>query len=102
MVMLMNKKSIIKFFLKYILPPILIMVFLTIYNYLMDGGITPFNKGHIIIFLGFFFITSFFWAMTEAIQISFENFLGADWKEKIVFILIAVFLIALYKISGRI
>ena len=98
----MNKKSIIKFFLKYILPPILIMIFLTIYNYLMDGGITPFNKGHIIIFLGFFFLTSFFWAMTEAVQISFENFLGADWKEKIVFILIAVFLIALYKISGRI
>ena len=102
MVMLMNKKSIIKFFLKYILPPILIMIFLTIYNYLMDGGITPFNKGHIIIFLGFFFITSFFWAMTEAVQISFENFLNTDWKGKIVFILIAVFLIVLYKISGRI
>ena len=100
--MLMNKKSIIKFFLKYILPPILIMVFLTIYNYLMGGGITPFNKGHIIIFLGFFFITSFFWAMTEAVQISFENFLNTDWKGKIVFILIAVFLIVLYKISGRI
>ena len=98
----MNKKSLIKFFLKYILPPILIMIFLTIYNYLMDGGITPFNKGHIIIFLGFFFITSFFWAMTEAVQISFENFLNTDWKGKIVFILIAVFLIVLYKISGRI
>lgn len=67
------------------------MVFLTIYNYLMGGGITPFNKGHIIIFLGFFFITSFFWAMTEAVQISFENFLNADWKGKIIFILIAVF-----------
>ena len=100
--MLMNKKSLIKFFLKYILPPILIMIFLTIYNYLMGGGITSFNKGHIIIFLGFFFITSFFWAMTEAVQISFENFLSADWKGKIVFILIAVFLIVLYKISGRI
>ena len=78
------------------------MIFLTIYNYLMGGGITPFNKGHIIIFLGFFFITSFFWAMTEAVQISFENFLNTDWKGKIVFILIAVFLIVLYKISGRI
>lgn len=100
--MLMNKKSLIKFFLKYILPPILIMIFLTIYNYLMGGGITSFNKGHIIIFLGFFFITSFFWAMTEAVQISFENFLNTDWKGKIVFILIAVFLIVLYKISGRI
>lgn len=98
----MNKKSLIKFFLKYILPPILIMIFLTIYNYLMGGGITSFNKGHIIIFLGFFFITSFFWAMTEAVQISFENFLNTDWKGKIVFILIAVFLIVLYKISGRI
>lgn len=98
----MNKKSLIKFFLKYILPPILIMIFLTIYNYLMGGGITSFNKGHIIIFLGFFFITSFFWAMIEAVQISFENFLNTDWKGKIVFILIAVFLIVLYKISGRI
>ena len=96
--MLMNKKSLIKFFLKYILPPILIMIFLTIYNYLMDGGITPFNKGHIIIFLGFFFITSFFWAMTEAVQISFENFLNTDWKGKIVFILIAVFLLSLIHI----
>ena len=100
--MLMNKKSLIKFFLKYILPPILIMIFLTIYNYLMGGGITSFNKGHIIIFLGFFFITSFFWAITEAVQISFENFLNTDWKGKIIFILIAVFLIVLYKISGRI
>ena len=98
----MNKKSLIKFFLKYMLPPVLIIVFLTIYNYLMGGGITSFNKGHIIIFLGLFFITSFFWAMTEAVQISFENFLSADWKGKIVFILIAVFLIVLYKISGRI
>lgn len=98
----MNKKSLIKFFLKYMLPPVLIIVFLTIYNYLMGGGIIPFNKGHIIIFLGLFFITSFFWAMTEAVQISFENFLSADWKGKIVFILIAVFLIVLYKISGRI
>ena len=86
--MLMNKKSIIKFFLKYILPPILIMIFLTIYNYLMGGGITPFNKGHIIIFLGFFFITSFFWAMTEAVQICFENLHYTDWKGKIVFFLI--------------
>lgn len=40
--------------------------------------------------------------MTEDVQISFENFLSADWKGKIVFILTAVFLIALYKISGRI
>ncbi len=40
--------------------------------------------------------------MTEAVQISFENFLNTDWKGKIIFILIAVFLIVLYKISGRI
>lgn len=40
--------------------------------------------------------------MTEAVQISFEDFLSADWKGKIVFILIAIFLIVLYKISGRI
>ena len=98
----MNKKSLIKFFLKYMLPPVLIIVFLTIYNYIKTGILITLNFDVLLIFLGLFFVTSFFWAMTEAVQISFEDFLSADWKGKIVFILIAVFLIVLYKISGRI
>ena len=98
----MNKKSLIKFFLKYMLPPVLIIVFLTIYNYIKTGILITLNFDVLLIFLGLFFVTSFFWAMTEAVQISFENFLNTDWKGKIVFILIAVFLIVLYKISGRI
>ena len=98
----MNKKSLIKFFLKYILPPILVIIFLTIYNYIKTGILITLNFDVLLIFLGLFFITSFFWAMTEAVQISFEDFLSADWKGKIVFILIAIFLIVLYKISGRI
>lgn len=98
----MNKKNIIKFLLKYILPPILIILFLDIYNYLMGGGIPPLNFGLFVIFLGFFFITSFFWAMTEAIGITLKNFFDSDWKGRIVFIIIAVALIVLYKASGRI
>lgn len=98
----MNKKSLTKFFLKYILPPILVIIFLTIYNYIKTGIIITLNFDVLLIFLGLFFVTSFFWAMTEAVQISFEDFLSADWKGKIVFILIAIFLIVLYKISGRI
>ena len=98
----MNKKSLIKFFLKYILPPILVIIFLTIYNYIKTGILITLNFDVFLIFLGLFFVTSFFWAMTEAVQISFEDFLSADWKGKIVFILIAIFLIVLYKISGRI
>lgn len=101
-VVVMSKKNIIKFLLKYILPTILIMIFLTIYNYLMGGGITPFNKGHIIIFLGFLFLVIMFWGIFEAYQITLENFCKSNWKGKIVFILIAIFLIVLYKISGRI
>lgn len=101
-VVTMNKKSLIKFFLKYILPPILVIIFLTIYNYIKTGILITLNFDVLLIFLGLFFVTSFFWAMTEAVQISFEDFLSADWKGKIVFILIAIFLIVLYKISGRI
>lgn len=33
----MNKKSLIKFFLKYILPPILIIIYFTISGYLKTG-----------------------------------------------------------------
>lgn len=98
----MNKKNLINFLLKYILPPILVIIFLTIYNYIKTGIIITLNFDVLLIFLGLFFVTSFFWAMTEAVQISFEDFLSADWKGKIVFILIAIFLIVLYKISGRI
>ena len=83
----MNKKSLIKFFLKYILPPVLIIVFLDTWNYIKTGKTPSLDLGLLVIFLGFFFITSFFWAMTEAVQISFEDFLSADWKGKIVFIL---------------
>lgn len=97
----MDKKNIIKFLLKYILPPILIILFLAIYN-LMGGGIPPINFGLFVIFLGFFFITSFFWAMTEAIGITLKNFFDSDWKGRTIFIIIAVALIVLYKASGRI
>ncbi|WP_298059869.1 hypothetical protein [uncultured Fusobacterium sp.] len=98
----MNKKKLINFLLKYILPPILIIIYFTISGYLKTGIIAPLSWDILILFLGLFFVTSFFWAMTEAVQISFEDFLSADWKGKIVFILIAIFLIVLYKISGRI
>lgn len=98
----MNKKSLMKFFLKYILPPILIIVYFTISTYLKTGIIVSLNWDILILFLGLIFVTSFFWAMTEAVQISFENFFSADWKGKAVFVLIAIILIVLYKISGRI
>ena len=98
----MNKKSLIKFFLKYILPPILVIIFLTIYNYIKTGILITLNFDVLLIFLGFFFITSFFWAMTEAIGITLKDFFDSDWKGRIIFIIIAVALIILYKASGRI
>ena len=101
-VTIMNKKSLIKFFLKFILPPILIIVCLDIYNYMKVGIMLPLNLDMLVLFLCFFVVTSFCWAMIEALQISFENFLNSDWKGRIVFIIIAAALITLYKISGRI
>lgn len=98
----MNKKNVIKFLLKYILPPILVIIFLTIYNYIKTGILITLNFDVLLIFLGFFFITSFFWAMTEAIGITLKDFFDSDWKGRIIFIIIAVALIILYKASGRI
>lgn len=98
----MNRKTQIKFFLKYILPPILIIIFLDIYNYIKMGKIPQLNFELFIIFLGFFFITSFFWAMTETVQVSLENFINSNLKEKIVFILIILILIFLYKSTNKI
>ena len=98
----MNKKNIIKFLLKYILPPILIIIYFTISGYLKTGIIAPLSWDMFILFLGLFFITSFFWAMTEAIGITLKDFLDSDWKGRIVFIIIAVALIILYKASSRI
>lgn len=98
----MNKKSLMKFFLKYILPPILTIISLDVWNYIKTGRTPSLDLSVLVLFLGFFFIISFFWAMTEAVQISFENFFSADWKGKAVFVLIAIILIVLYKISGRI
>lgn len=98
----MNKKNIIKFLLKYILPPILIILFLDMWNYIKTGRTPSLDLGLLVIFLGFFFITSFFWAMTEAIGITLKDFFDSDWKGRIIFIIIAVALIILYKASGRI
>lgn len=98
----MNKKNLTSFLLKYILPPILIIIFLDVCNYIKTGKTPSLDFGLFVIFLGFFFITSFFWAMTQAVQINFEDFFNSDWKGKLVFIIIAIILITLYKVSGRI
>ena len=98
----MNKKNLINFLLKYILPPILIIIFLDVYNYIKTGKIPSLDFGLFVIFLGFFFITSFFWAMIQDVQISFEDFFNSNWKGKLVFIIITIILITLYKVSGRI
>ena len=98
----MNKKSLIKFFLKYMLPPVLIIVFLDTWNYITTGKTPSLDLGLLVLFLGFFFITSFFWAMTKAIGITLKDFFDSDWKGRIIFIIIAVALIILYKASGRI
>lgn len=59
-VVTMNKKSLIKFFLKYILPPILIIIYFTISGYLKTGIIASLSWDILILFLGLFFVTSFF------------------------------------------
>ena len=96
------KKNLIKFFLKYILPTFIIQGSFLIYTYFDLGYIVPFGFHRVVIFLGILFIVSMFWALVYQLEITGEELLKADWRKRLVFIVVAIIVIYLFKAGGRI
>ena len=91
-----------KLFLKYLLPPFIIMGFLTLKTYLELNFIAPFNSGHIIIYLALLLGTFIFWALLDYFQEVTGMIMKENWIGRIIFILGVLAMIYLYKINGRI
>lgn len=95
-------KNLKNFLIKYILPTLCIQIIFLIYTYITVGYIAPFGSHRIIIFLGILFLVSMFWAFLYYIQDAFGEFMDETWIGRIVFILVALAIFYLFKITGKI
>lgn len=95
-------KNFKNFLIRYILPTLFVMGGLTLHSYYTMNFIAPFNRGHIIIFLGILFLVSMFWAFLYYIQDAVGEFMDEAWVGRIAFVLVAIAVFYLFKITGKI
>lgn len=91
-----------KLLLKNILPSILEITFLKLHTYLTTGKIVPIQSSTIQLFFIFLIVTFIFWELLNYFQEITGMVMKEDWLGRIVFIIVALVLIYLYKATGRI
>ncbi|MGL5581834.1 MAG: hypothetical protein ACRDCE_12890 [Cetobacterium sp.] len=98
----MKNKKTKDFILKYALPSLVLELLFILYYYLKYGDITPFNYAHILLYFLIMFGVSAFWAFLWYLQDTVGIVMKSNLIGKIVFILIALGVIYIYKSTGKI
>ena len=91
-----------KFILKSVIPALLLIIGFVIYTYLTTGYISPFGSHHIILFIIALVGISLFWGFLEYAQKVTGDLMEGSWSQRIIFIIVALVMIYLYKSTGRI
>lgn len=98
----MKNKKIKEFILKYALPSLIIEIILIVSYYLKHNYIAPFGIYDILLYFLIMFGVSAFWAFLWYLQDTVGIVMKSSLIGKIVFILIALGVIYLYKSTGKI
>ncbi|MGL4934603.1 MAG: hypothetical protein ACRC51_03940 [Cetobacterium sp.] len=94
-------KKIRDFFMKYFIPSLIIFIIFLIDTYLTNGHLTGAISSYVIIFLFFLFLVTMFWAFLYYFQETVGEVMEKGTIGIIVFIIIALVVIYLYKSTGR-
>lgn len=95
-------KKIRDFFIKYFIPSLIIFIIFLIDTYLTNGDLTGAISSYIIIFLFILFLVTMFWAFLYYFQETVGEVMEKGTIGIIIFIIIALIIIYLYKSTGRI
>ena len=90
------------FLLKYFLPAVLLFVAFIIWAYITSGIFVPLGIQDFFLFLFFLFGVIVFWAFLELAQKVTGDLMEGSWSKRIIFIIVAIVMIYLYKSTGRI
>ena len=91
-----------KFILKSIVPALLLIIGFVIYTYLTTGYISSFGTHHIILFIVALVGITLFWGFLEYAQNIVGELMKGSLSQRIIFIIVALVMIYLYKSTGRI
>lgn len=98
----MNKKNLKIFFSKYFFPSVILYVLFLIDTYMSNNVFVSFGTHDIIIFLFIFFLVAMFWAFLYYFQETIGEVMQKGTIGIIVFTIIALIVIYLYKSTGKI
>lgn len=97
----MNKKS-KDFFIKYFIPSLIIFTIFLIDTYLTNGHLTGAISSYVIIFLFILFLVTMFWAFLYYFQETVGEVMTKGVTGIIVFVIVSLVVIYLYKSTGKI
>lgn len=98
----MNRRNIVIFILKYLIIPALIITILDIYAFIKFETIPIFDLNYLKLYIILVIFTAIFWSFISYLELRVGELMEANWKQRIVFIIIALVLIYLYRATGRI
>ncbi|MGL5582071.1 MAG: hypothetical protein ACRDCE_14105 [Cetobacterium sp.] len=98
----MNKKNLKIFFLKYFFPSVILYVLFLIDTYMSNNVFVPFGTHDIIIFLFLLFLVTMFWAFLYYFQETVGEVMEKGTVGIVVFVIVALIVIYLYKSTGKI
>lgn len=97
----MNKK-IRDFFMKYFIPSLIGFIIILIDTYLTNGHLTGAISSYVIIFLFLLFLVTMFWAFLYYFQETIGEVMQKGTIGIIIFVIIALIVIYMYKSTGKI
>lgn len=86
----------------FFLISIILFVVFRIFSYHDMKVFIPFSWKDLKIFLYIMFLLAMVWAIIEGIKRAIGDLMEDSWSERIIFIIVALLLIYLYKSTGRI
>ncbi|MBC2857243.1 hypothetical protein H3N56_12450 [Cetobacterium sp. 2A] len=97
----MNKKA-KDFFIKYFIPSLIVFIIFLIDTYLTNNNLTGAISSYIIIFLFILFLVTMFWSFLYYFQETVGEVMKKGTVGMVVFILVALVVIYMYKSTGKI
>lgn len=99
----MDRKKVRNFILKHILPPALIIIALDTYFYFKNGIIPKIELVEIFkLYFAIFVFWGLFVGLIEYLQMTVGELMEVSWKERVVFIIVVVVMVYLYRATERI
>lgn len=95
----MNRKFFIN---KVVFPATILFICFVIASFFKTGSFVKEIQPYIVIYLFILFAILTFWGLLELAQKAVGELMEGSWSKRIIFIIVAIIMIYLYKSTGRI